>query len=311
MPTQPHLASSSLSDHLPILGENWENSRRQAHAERRLRRLRHLAVAGRLTACGEARTRGGKEMEPLFLRPPYLLTVSGEITWRFDVWSHGLPLCPPKDTLLGGLLEWIKPVQPDIVRQYELALEKVRGIVFDGVVHELLAGISLRRGLDDARCRALLLRNRQDHQLTERRFARCMNLGMTSEGDHWSKEIRKAANRMPNLKAQQVFTLGLSWLSPDSPLWLMSAEAMLKACRAMAGDHGWTEAVLDERLRDTKLRGARECLIRDVDLDEAGRIRGYVLAANRGLKEQKFLLEETCLKEFFSSWRVHTRLDRK
>ena len=310
MPTEPNLLPSSLSGLLPVLGESWTNDRRQRHAERRLQRLRVLAVRGRLTACGEARSRGGKEMKHLFLRPPYLYTVSGEITFRFDVWSYGLPVRPPEDTLLGGLVEWCSRFQHEILQRYKSALERVRAVVFDGVVNELLAGISVRRGLDDAPCRALLLRNRKAYQLLEPRFVRWMNLGLTDEGDHWSKEIRSAARKLPNLKEQQAFTLGLSWLSPDCPLWLMGEDAMLKACRAMAGDQGWTAAVLDERLRDTRLRGQRLCLIKDVDLDERGCIQGYVIARKPELREWTFPLYESDSERYFSSATGHLRLER-
>lgn len=130
---------------------------------------------------------------------------------------------------------------------------------------------------------------------------RWMSLGLTEEGDHWSKEIRNAARRIRNPKVQQAFTLGLSWLSPDYPLWLMSKEAMLKACRAIASDQGWTEAILDERLRDTRLRGQRLCLIKDVDLDENGRIHGYVLARKPNLKECTFSFYDDVSERYFSS----------
>jgi hypothetical protein len=197
------------------------------------------------------------------------------------------------------MMDWMRSNVADIDQQYALALVKVRGVVFDGVIHSLLLGIPPRRGLEDARCKAALLRNRKEIQNPE--VADRVNNGIADEGNRWFHDLEKASKKLATCAQEQSFTLGFSWLCPDCPLWLMTTEAILKACVAMTKELGWTPAILDERLRDTRLRGERECPIRDLDLDGFGKIHGFVVDKRSGIQECTFSFFEETSRSFFAS----------
>lgn len=276
-------ARSRQSSRTALTSESLEIADRESAARTRLQRLRDIAVAGgfqgdRKRICrksGVARPRA----DFVFFRPRFADSVSSHIANQYVVLTWVIPTSTEIGSLHAHLLKQLKLSRKNFTDLWGKAKAISRGVIFDAAVESCFRGISFRRGLRDAWCRSRLLHDRTAFFNPDRDLVNSLCLGIAEEGGFWFSELENSRRRKKPLLDQQSCELGRHWTNPDIPLWMMGRCALLKACKVLAPHVPWSPAILDERLRQTKLRALPRPCILDVHLSGDGKIEGYCASA--------------------------------